>query len=109
MKSTIRRREEMRIERKWDPDVHVDILGSKIDIGDRLVYTSIKQGYSLLFSIVLGYTKSRLRILRETGVETTLSPKHVMVITEQIDLYNPDAPAHTGTAKEYLKGLGLVV
>lgn len=96
----------MAMNKLWNPDVHTDIIGSKIDIGDQLVYTSIKQGYSLLFATVTGYTKNRLRIIREDGVESTLSPKHVLVVTEQIELYDPKAPAHTGSAKSWLKGQG---
>jgi hypothetical protein len=97
-----------RVNRKWNPDIHIDTLGTKIEIGDRLVYTSIKQGYSLLFAIVVGYTKSRLRIVKElTGVETTITPRHSMVITEQIDLYDPKAPAHNGSAREWFRSIGI--
>jgi len=99
----------MKSNKNWNPDVHIDVLGSKIDTGDRIVYTSIKQGYSLLFAVVLGYTKNRIRIVKEDGIQTTISAKHVLRITEQIDLYDPKAPAHTGSAKAWFKSQGLDV
>lgn len=101
-------------------EIHQDVFEMPIDIGDIIVYTSVKQGYSLLFAQVIGYTRNRLRILKlETGVEGTLSPKHVMIVTEQYALYDPDAAANGthdsgkieagATAKSYLRAKGFNV
>lgn len=73
------------MESKWQA-VYRDNINNPIEVGDVVMYTSIKQCKGLMIGRVRSFTPKRVRVINlETKQSALVATKHCVVITQQIN------------------------
>jgi hypothetical protein len=79
-------------ERFKQQPIYRDHVNNPIQVGDLIMFTSIKQCRGLTMGRVLSFTPKRIRVMNLTlRKQVTVATKHCVVITQQIN-YNMSEP-----------------